>query len=126
MTPSSTTPRPAPSHGTASVPPPPATVALLAGTKVTNTGPTYVTADIGSATITGDTSNIAVRIASDMRGRRYGEQLIAWAVQRCRERDCFLVQLTSSNPRTDAHRFYERLGWAKSHTGFKLKLREAQ
>jgi len=67
----------------------------------------------------------AVRIAADLRGRRYGEQLIAWAVDRCRERDCFLVQLTSSNPRTDAHRFYERLGWAKSHTGFKLKLREA-
>ncbi|UYY59403.1 GNAT family N-acetyltransferase [Sphingomonas sp. S2-65] len=68
----------------------------------------------------------AVRIAGDQRGRRYGEQLIAWAVERCRERDCFLVQLTSSNPRIDAHRFYERLGWAKSHTGFKLKLREAQ
>jgi len=68
----------------------------------------------------------AVRIAADLRGRRYGEQLIAWAVDRCRERDCFLVQLTSSNPRTDAHRFYERLGWAKSHTGFKLKLRESR
>ena len=68
----------------------------------------------------------AVRIASDLRGRRYGEQLIAWAVDRCRERDCFLVQLTSSSARTDAHRFYERLGWTKSHTGFKLKLKEAQ
>ncbi|MBB5709512.1 GNAT family N-acetyltransferase [Sphingomonas xinjiangensis] len=68
----------------------------------------------------------AVRIASNLRGRRYGEQLIAWAVERCRERDCFLVQLTSSNERTDAHRFYERLGWAKSHTGSKLKLKDAQ
>ena len=68
----------------------------------------------------------AVRIASELRGRRYGEQLIAWAVERCRERDCFLVQLTSSNARTDAHRFYERLGWTKSHVGFKLKLREPQ
>lgn len=68
----------------------------------------------------------AVRIARYMRGRRFGEQLINWAVARCRERDCFLVQLTSSNARTDAHRFYERLGWAKSHTGFKLKLKEAQ
>lgn len=66
----------------------------------------------------------AVRIAPDVRGLRYGEQLIAWAVERCRERDCFLVQLTSSSPRVDAHRFYERLGWAKSHVGFKLKLRE--
>lgn len=68
----------------------------------------------------------AVRIASDARGQGYGEQLIAWAVERCRERDCLLVQLTSSNSRTDAHRFYERLGWAKSHVGFKRKLREPQ
>jgi GNAT superfamily N-acetyltransferase len=66
----------------------------------------------------------AVRIHSDVRGQRLGEQLIDWAVERCRERDCFLVQLTSSNERTDAHRFYKRLGWAQSHTGFKLKLRE--
>jgi len=68
----------------------------------------------------------AVRIAEGMRGRRLGEQLIGWAVERCRERDCFMVQLTSSNSRTDAHRFYERLGWSQSHKGFKLKLMEAR
>lgn len=66
----------------------------------------------------------AVRIVAGLRGRGYGEQLIAWAVERCRERDCFLVQLTSSSQRADAHRFYQRLGWSKSHVGFKLKLRE--
>jgi hypothetical protein len=32
------------------------------------------------------------------------------------------VQLTSDNTRTDAHRFYERLGFARSHTGFKIQL----
>jgi len=68
----------------------------------------------------------AVRIASDIRGQGLGSKLIDWAVERCRERDCFMVQLTSSNPRTDAHRFYERLGWSQSHQGFKLKLKEAQ
>lgn len=67
----------------------------------------------------------AVRIADGLRGQGLGAQLIEWALDRCRERGCFLVQLTSSSSRTDAHRFYERLGWAKSHTGFKLKLREA-
>lgn len=68
----------------------------------------------------------AVRIADGMRGQRLGEQLIDWAVERCRERGCFMAQLTSSNERTDAHRFYERLGWSQSHKGFKLKLMEAQ
>jgi hypothetical protein len=32
------------------------------------------------------------------------------------------VQLTSQKRRTDAHRFYERLGFARSHDGFKLML----
>lgn len=30
-----------------------------------------------------------------------------------------LVQLTSDAKRTDAHRFYTRLGFADSHIGFK-------
>ena len=68
----------------------------------------------------------AVRIASDVRGQGLGAALIDWAVDQCRQRGCFMVQLTSSNERTDAHRFYKRLGWKQSHTGFKLKLMEAQ
>lgn len=33
-----------------------------------------------------------------------------------------LVQLTSDATRTDARRFYERLGFVASHVGFKLPL----
>jgi hypothetical protein len=33
-----------------------------------------------------------------------------------------LIQLTSDAQRTDAHRFYTRLGFADSHVGFKLKV----
>jgi hypothetical protein len=33
-----------------------------------------------------------------------------------------MVQLTSNKKRTDAHRFYERLGFLKSHEGFKYYL----
>jgi hypothetical protein len=32
------------------------------------------------------------------------------------------VQLTSNNARSDAHRFYERLGFVPSHVGFKMLL----
>ncbi|WSF35304.1 GNAT family N-acetyltransferase [Streptomyces sp. NBC_01351] len=46
------------------------------------------------------------------------------AVERARERGCGLVQLTSSKRRTAAHRFYERLGFARSHEGFKLSLKD--
>jgi GNAT superfamily N-acetyltransferase len=66
----------------------------------------------------------AVRIAAPYRGLGHGERLIEWAVDQCRARGCFMVQLTSSNERGDAHRFYERLGWAQSHKGFKLKLED--
>ncbi len=68
----------------------------------------------------------AVRIAEGMRGQGLGARLIEWAVEQCRARGCFMVQLSSSSSRTDAHRFYERLGWSQSHKGFKLKLQEAQ
>ncbi|MES2045464.1 MAG: GNAT family N-acetyltransferase [Pseudomonadota bacterium] len=64
----------------------------------------------------------AVRIASDLRGQGLGAELIDWAVAQCRARGCKMAQLTSKGDRLDAHRFYERLGWAKSHAGFKLNL----
>jgi GNAT superfamily N-acetyltransferase len=65
----------------------------------------------------------AVRIASSERGSGLGTALIEWAVERARERDCLIVQLTSNASRIDAHRFYRRLGFEQSHAGFKLKLK---
>ena len=64
----------------------------------------------------------AVRIHADERGGGLGTQLIEWAVEESRRQDCQVVQLTSDNSRTDAHRFYERLGFTASHVGFKLQL----
>ncbi|MEU6547357.1 GNAT family N-acetyltransferase [Streptomyces sp. NPDC046859] len=63
-----------------------------------------------------------VRIHADERGSGLGSRLIEWAVDESRCQDCQLVQLTSDKTRTDAHRFYERLGFTPSHTGFKLPL----
>ncbi|UIJ44110.1 GNAT family N-acetyltransferase [Sphingomonas cannabina] len=66
----------------------------------------------------------AVRIAGDLRGQGLGGEMIRWAVERCRQRGCRMVQLTSKTNRADAHRFYEKLGWKKTHAGFKLQLTE--
>jgi GNAT superfamily N-acetyltransferase len=66
----------------------------------------------------------AVRIASDVRGQRLGEQMILWAVEQARARDCKMIQLTSTATRTAAHRFYARLGFVQSHVGMKLHLRD--
>ncbi|MGC9378648.1 N-acetyltransferase family protein [Streptomyces sp. MH13] len=63
-----------------------------------------------------------VRIDAAERGSGLGTQLIEWAIDESRRQGCHLVQLTSDKTRTDAHRFYERLGFSASHTGFKLQL----
>ena len=65
----------------------------------------------------------AVRVDRRWRGRRVGEALLRWAIDRARAAGCHLVQLTSNGQRHDAHRFYERLGFTASHVGFKLDLR---
>ncbi|GAA3039528.1 GNAT family N-acetyltransferase [Kitasatospora albolonga] len=64
----------------------------------------------------------AVRVHADARGTGLGTTLVEWAVDRSRTLGAELVQLTSDATRTDAHRFYERLGFTASHLGFKLAL----
>ena len=48
--------------------------------------------------------------------------MVDLAVSIAKERGCNLIQLTSNKQRPDAHRFYERYGFARSHEGFKLYL----
>ena len=63
-----------------------------------------------------------VRISHGFRGKGYGTKMIAWAIKKCRDRGCRMVQLTSDKKRENAIQFYERLGFIKSHEGFKLTL----
>ena len=64
----------------------------------------------------------SVRIHRGMRGTGLGSELIRWAIEAARQHGADLIQLTSDASRTDAHRFYERLGFVNSHAGFKLAL----
>ena len=64
----------------------------------------------------------AVRVSAALRGNGLGSAILTWAIEYGRGRGCRLVQLTSDVSRLDAHRFYERLGFASSHVGFKLLL----
>lgn len=64
----------------------------------------------------------AVRVRADRRGGGLGRELMRRAIARARARGCGLVQLTSNKSRTEAHRFYDSLGFARSHDGFKLVL----
>lgn len=65
----------------------------------------------------------AVHTRADMRGNGIGETMLRHAIEEGRERGVRLVQLSSNRVRTDAHRFYERLGFEASHLGFRMRLR---
>jgi GNAT superfamily N-acetyltransferase len=64
----------------------------------------------------------SVRVASPLRGRGLGTELIEWIVADARARGCARVELTSNAQRVDARRFYEQLGFRSSHIGMKLYL----
>lgn len=63
-----------------------------------------------------------VRVAPTLRGAGIGAALIADAEARARAAGCGLLQFTTNRARTDAHRFYDRLGFTPSHIGYKKSL----
>jgi GNAT superfamily N-acetyltransferase len=63
-----------------------------------------------------------VRLASGSRGSGLGSALFEWAHGYGRRHGATLAQLTSDKTRTDAHRFYDRIGYQASHDGFKRPL----
>jgi GNAT superfamily N-acetyltransferase len=65
----------------------------------------------------------SVRIDEKLRGQGIGSKMMKWVIERCQSRGARLVQLTTYRSREDAHRFYERLGFSKSHIGMKLILK---
>jgi GNAT superfamily N-acetyltransferase len=65
----------------------------------------------------------SVRVNEAYRSQGIGRQLMLWTLERAKARGCHLAQLTTHKSRTDAHRFYERLGFEKSHVGMKLALK---
>jgi ribosomal protein S18 acetylase RimI-like enzyme len=62
-----------------------------------------------------------VRVASHCRGRGIGEEMVQWAVGQARAKGCKLVELLTHHTRVDAQRFYERLGFARSHVGMTMR-----
>ena len=63
-----------------------------------------------------------VRIARSLRGTGLGGKMIRAVIDIARERGCAVLQLTTNKVRKDAQRFYEQLGFERSHEGMKIKL----
>lgn len=62
----------------------------------------------------------AVRIREDYRGSGIGKKMLEWAIERAKERNAHLLQLTTDKKRPEAMRFYENLGFKASHEGMKI------
>ena len=62
--------------------------------------------------------NVFVR--EDLTGLGIGKKLFEWAIERAKERNAHLLQLTSDKQRPRAIKFYEDLGFIASHEGLKL------
>lgn len=61
-----------------------------------------------------------VIVGRKWRGLGIGGQMVAYAMERCREKDCYKLSLSSNKNRTDAHRFYEKLGFNRHGYSFAL------
>ncbi|WP_421806137.1 GNAT family N-acetyltransferase [Flagellimonas sp.] len=61
-----------------------------------------------------------VRVHKSYRNQGVGKTIFQWAIQRAKERNAHLLQLTTDKKRPDAIRFYESLGFKASHEGMKM------
>ena len=64
----------------------------------------------------------AVFLHPDATGKGAGRALVQAAITAAREAGCGVVGLTSNKNRTRAIAFYEKLGFTRSHEGFKMVL----
>jgi GNAT superfamily N-acetyltransferase len=62
----------------------------------------------------------AVRIRKDKRGLGIGKTMFEWAINRAKERNAHLLQLTTDKIRPKAIKFYEDLGFKATHEGMKM------
>lgn len=61
-------------------------------------------------------------VTESCRGQGIGQQMMAFATNLCRQKGCYKFFFSSNINRTDAHRFYENLGFEKHGYSFFLDL----
>jgi len=66
-----------------------------------------------------------VVVRTDWRGKGVGKQMMRFAMDRCRERGCYKLALSSNLKREAAHRFYDGLGFQRHGYSFVVELNQA-
>jgi GNAT superfamily N-acetyltransferase len=75
----------------------------------------------------GAPSGIVEDVVVDPRlhGRGVGQVMMRFAIERCRDKGCYKLMLSSNAKRERAHEFYEKLGFARHGYSFRVDLAEA-
>lgn len=76
----------------------------------------HVTPVLHRAGSVGRITTLVVEAASH--GQGVGRALMDYAERRLWEKDCVMIEVTSNKKRTDAHAFYERLGYEQTSYRF--------
>ena len=63
-----------------------------------------------------------VVVSAKRQGQGIGKQMMQFAMERCRERGCYKMVLSSNLEREAAHRFYESLGFERHGYSFRMML----
>lgn len=64
----------------------------------------------------------AVNVGRDFRAQGIGSAMMRWAIDAAKARGCRFVMLTSHKSRRRAHEFYKRIGFQKTHAGFRYEI----
>ena len=65
-----------------------------------------------------------VVVASAFQRHGIGKAMMQFALDRCREKGCYKLMLSSNANREDAHAFYESLGFVRHGFSFRIDLAE--
>ena len=63
-----------------------------------------------------------VVVSAERQGQGIGKQMMQFAMERCRERCCYKMALSSNLKRDAAHRFYDSLGFERHGYSFRMIL----
>jgi GNAT superfamily N-acetyltransferase len=65
-----------------------------------------------------------VVVAPDRQGNGIGQAMMRFALERCREKRCYKLMLSSNAKRARAHAFYESLGYERHGYSFRVDLEQ--
>jgi GNAT superfamily N-acetyltransferase len=63
-----------------------------------------------------------VGVLPSFQGKGIGKEMMQFAMNRCKEHGCYKMALSSNEARTDAHKFYESLGFARHGFSYRVEL----